>query len=160
MATMAKKPTKQNDPKRVIREEIELDAIDQKLLAIECQYPGYTDEELGEHVGLARAAVNRRRNKPAFKRAYAQYTLPARERMESPALLSKAARKIESLIDKGEDNVAERAATKVLTSAGILKHEAQVQLNLPRPVIITMGDKKLIAGVPEAIEALTKEEKN
>lgn len=163
---MPKKPPKKPiDPphqdasdRNTLREGIELDPGDLQLLRLCCEWPNLNDIELAELCGIDRTTVARRKKKPAFQKALTAYFMPAKDLLESKSTLAKAARKLVSLIEKGEDHIAEKAASKILTSAGALKHQADVQVNLPRPIIVNMGSEKIIAGVPEAIKKLTGKE--
>lgn len=46
-----------------------LDELDMGILTSAMEHPSWTDKEIGEHFGVSREAINRRRNRPAFRAA-------------------------------------------------------------------------------------------
>ena len=89
-----------------------LDEIDRKLVLHLIENPSYSDQELGERLGLGRQAINRRRNSEAVKNELNDFT--GLRKAEVRRVSTKAFRKLEELIDDPDPRIAFQAASNLV----------------------------------------------
>lgn len=87
---------------------LELDTLDASLLRYSLQFPGLTQEQLGNLVGLGRKAVAERMHAPKFARAVATASRSALEIFGDNK--RRAAVKLGELIDNPDPHIAIRAS--------------------------------------------------
>ena len=94
------------------KEDFELDEVDYKIIRYILEYPSLTDAQIGEFIGYKREQVNARRNKPAFKKAIATYSLKPIEILTS--LKPEAAIKMGKHIRSKDERISLKACEDVL----------------------------------------------
>lgn len=90
------------------RASLELDAMDTAILRYALQFPGLTQQQIGNLVGLNREAVNIRMNAPKFERAIASANRSALEIFADNK--RRAAVRLGNLIDDPDARIAIRAS--------------------------------------------------
>ena len=115
---------------RVLRERQELrerlglddlDELDRAILQVVLQRPGTTDTEIGILVGVARETVNRRKNRPLFRKALDEAQLDALTIIQRNQ--AAAARKLGQLVTSTDPRLAFSAAS--LHVAPLLRQAAK-----------------------------------
>ncbi len=119
-----------------IAEQYQLDTMDQRIMQLKIQYPTITDGKIGELVSLSRTNVNRRRRKPAFKAAIAEYFKPAQQRIEQS--IDKAARIYVASLDSKNEMIKRQTAKELAVHAGILKVKEENAAREVEPLVIEM----------------------
>lgn len=112
-----------------------LDETDKKMLAYKVEYPGMTDIDLGELVGLDRQQVNLRRTRKLWQDAFDEAVKPHDEFLN--AKKQKAIRMYWKLASSKNENIAERVLSKLLMHWKILRIEAG-ELEPFDPIVIKM----------------------
>lgn len=130
----AEQMLRDNDARNEVLSELELDETDVNILFYAQRYPGITNEQLGKLVGLAASNVSRRRNAPKYLARLEQMNATALKVVEDS--VKKAAEKYVSLLDNEDPSIRERVASKILTSAGILKQKVEVGGDFWEPFIV------------------------
>lgn len=111
---MAKRKRKgaQNLPEKRQSNWKDLDSVDWAIINILLKRPGITDPELGEEVGFSRYGINDRRNNPALQYELRELQMDVIEKIKGIQI--KAARRLEKIIDTGEDAHAKTAAATII----------------------------------------------
>lgn len=139
-------------------ENYKLDAIDLAMLKYICEYPAITNSALAELVGLEDHAVGKRKKKEAFQKALEQYFMPARKRLEVE--VDSSVRKFLSLRHDENSAVALKAVTMHLVSEGVLKERSEVEVQLPKPIVVKIGPERIVMGVEPAVQAVIDKERD
>jgi len=101
----------------------EIDPRDRRILQILVDHPDITSREIGNVIGISQAAVSKRRNKPAFKKAYADLMSTTDELMKRAQKMS--ARRLLTMIKDPDKKIALEAMKLAL---GPLANKHQVDI--------------------------------
>lgn len=101
----------------------EIDARDRMILQILVDHPDSTNNEIGKAIGVSNAAISKRRNKPAFKKAYADLMSTTDDLMARAQKMS--ARRLLTLIKDADKKIA-LEAMKLALSPLMNKHQVDI----------------------------------
>ena len=101
----------------------EIDARDRRILQLLVDHPEMTNNELGKAIGIGTLSISRRRNKPAFKKAYADLMSTTDELMARAQKM--AARRLLTMIKDPDKKIAMEAIKLAL---GPLTNKHQVDI--------------------------------
>jgi len=82
----------------------EIDARDRRILQLLVDHPEMTSREIGNQIGVSQPAISKRRNKPAFKKAYADLMSTTDELMARAQRMS--ARRLLTMIKDPDKKIA------------------------------------------------------
>jgi DNA-binding Lrp family transcriptional regulator len=155
---MPKDQQNKTEPDSKGLERHELDAIDQRILQLVLTYPGITDKEISEEVGLDRSTVNLRKNAPKVQAALNRYLQEPIDTIRDA--MKKAARVLVKALDSQNEKVRVTTAIKILTSEGILKHHLDASdKEVSEPLVIETS-KETITVYPSGIHYAEKDKPN
>jgi len=107
-----KKRAIQKSKEKLRKEDYELDEVDYKIMRYILDYKSLTNIQIGELIGYSEKQISLRRNKPAFKKAIAVYSLKPIEILIS--LKPEAAIKMGKHIRSKDERVSLKACENVL----------------------------------------------
>lgn len=140
-------------------DRVALDALDQRIMQLELNYPTITDEEIGDEIGLGREAVNRRRNAQKYQAKINSFLAEPLETIK--AALSKAARVVVKALDSQDEKVRVTAAFKILMSEGIIKQKVETDNANSDPMVFTLpNSQQTIIVSPNGKAPASVEQKN
>lgn len=101
----------------------EIDARDRAILQLLVDHPESTNNEIGKAIGVSAPAISKRRNKPAFKKAYADLLSTTDELMARAQKMS--ARRLLTMIKDPDKKIA-LEAMKLALGPLLNKHSVDI----------------------------------
>ena len=102
----------------------EIDARDRGILQLLVDHPTMTSNEIGKALGISQPAISKRRNKPAFKKAYADLMSTTDELMARAQKMS--ARRLLTMIKDPDKKIA-LEAMKLALGPLSNKHDVNIK---------------------------------
>lgn len=137
MSNNKQKSTKTHKDEKDRSEFYSLDSLDYSIIDLMLRNPSINDTEIAKQLGYKREQINKRKNRPAFKKEIIELSKEAITKIQE--IQSKAVRRLEKIIEFGEDKDAKTAAIALLD--GLPEKASGINNKDPQKKLIIVDDE-------------------